>query len=57
VVDLERDPDNLGNEGVIKSNTCWNVSVSRKFSDMKLLKALLERYYYPYHKKTESRRL
>jgi len=54
VVDLNRAPDNIGNDGVIKSHTCWNVPVYRKFPDKKLIAVLLERYYFPYHKKLSA---
>jgi len=54
VVDLNRAPDDIGNDGVIKSHTCWNVPVYRKLPDKKLMKVLLDRYYFPYHGKLSA---
>jgi N-formylglutamate deformylase len=49
LIDLNRAPDDIGGDGVIKSHTCWNIPVYRKFPDKKLMKVLLDRYYFPYH--------
>ena len=54
IVDLNRAPNDIGNDGVIKSHTCWNVPVYRKFPDESLIRTLLERYYHPYHKKLST---
>lgn len=54
VIDLNRAPDDIGSDGVIKSHTCWNVPVYTKFPDKSLIATLLERYYYPYHEKLSS---
>jgi formiminoglutamase len=59
VVDLNRQPDDIAPQnpdGVIKSHTCWNVPVYKKGSlpDERLKKILLDKYYFPYHKKIEE---
>jgi len=51
VVDLNRSPDEIGGDGVIKSHTCWHIPVYRKFPDAELVHILLARYYFPYHAK------
>ena len=50
LVDLNRAPDDIGGYGVIKSHTCWNVSVYSKFPDDTLIRGVLGRYYFPFHK-------
>jgi formiminoglutamase len=54
VIDLNRAPDDIGGDGVIKSHTCWNVPVYSKFPDESLVATLLECYYLPYHVKLTS---
>lgn len=54
LIDLNRAPDDIGGDGVIKSHTCWNVPVYKKFPDQKLIAALLETHYFPYHKKLSA---
>jgi formiminoglutamase len=54
-VDLNRAPDDIAPanpDGVIKSHTCFNVEVYRPgcLPDEELKKALLDRYYHPYHR-------
>ena len=49
VVDLNRAPDDIGGDGVIKTHTCWNTPVYSKFPDSQLIQKLLARYYFPYH--------
>ena len=51
LIDVNRSPDEIGGNGVIKSHTCWNVPVYKNFPDNTLIKGVLERYYYPYHEK------
>jgi formiminoglutamase len=51
VVDLNRAPDHIGGDGVIKDHTSWQVPVYKKFPDEKLIQSLLSRYYFPYHEK------
>ena len=54
LVDLNRAPDDLGENGVIKTHTCRNVPVYRTFPDEKLIRKLLACYYIPYHEKLSS---
>jgi formiminoglutamase len=59
VVDLNRQPDDIAPknpDGVIKSHTCWNVPVYKQDSlpDETLTNILLDKYYFPYHKKMED---
>jgi formiminoglutamase len=59
VVDLNRAPDDSAPEnkdGVIKSHTCWDVEVYKPgcLPDDELKKVLLDRYYFPYHRRLES---
>ena len=54
VVDLNRAPDDLGGDGVIKSETCYQVPVYRKFPDDRQVSSLLDKYYFPYHEKLSS---
>ena len=51
VVDLNRAPDDVGGDGGIKDHTSWNVPVYKEFPDEKLTQSLLNRHYFPYHKK------
>jgi len=54
IIDLNRAPDDIGGDGVIKSHTCWNVPVYRKFPDKTLIKTLLKLYYFPYHEQLSA---
>ena len=54
-IDLNREPDNMAPEnpdGLIKSLTCYNIGVYKNgvLPDKELIKLLLDKYYYPYHK-------
>jgi N-formylglutamate deformylase len=54
LIDLNRAPDDIGGDGVIKSHTSWNVPVYSSFPDKALVQTLLNRYYLPYHKKLST---
>jgi formiminoglutamase len=59
VVDLNRAPDDIApknKDGVIKSHTCYDVEVYRPgcLPDEELKKLLLDRYYFPYHRKLQA---
>ena len=54
LVDLNRAPDDIGGNGVIKNHTCWNIPVYSIFPNGKLIRDLLERYYIPYHEKLSA---
>ena len=51
LLDLNRAPDDIGGDGVIKDHTCWKVPVFRLFPEQELIRTLLERYFSPYHEK------
>jgi N-formylglutamate amidohydrolase len=51
LIDLNRAPDQLGGDGVIKSHTSWNIPVFKQFPDDILIRKLLEKYFFPYHEK------
>lgn len=51
IVDLNRAEDDRRPDGVVKTHTCWNVPVYREFPPDTVVKALLDRYYHPYHAK------
>lgn len=51
MVDLNRSPEEIGGDGVIKSHTCWNVPVYSNFPDENLIRDMLDKYYFPYHEK------
>ena len=51
LLDLNRAPDDIGGNGVIKEHTCSNVPVYRIFPDKTLVRNLLHRYYFPFHEK------
>jgi len=54
LLDLNRAPDDIGGDGVIKDHTCWNVPIFRHFPGMELIRTLLERYYFPYHEQLSA---
>lgn len=54
LVDLNRAPDDIGGDGVIKSHTSWNVPVYSSFPDRPLIRTLLQRYHEPYHEKLSA---
>jgi N-formylglutamate deformylase len=51
LLDLNRAPDDIGGNGVVKDYTCWNVPVFRTFPDRECIRKLLARYFFPYHEK------
>lgn len=53
-VDLNRAPDDIGGDGVIKTQTCYDVPIYEKFPDDNLIALLLNKYYTPYHEKLRS---
>ena len=54
LIDLNRAPDDIGGNGVIKDRTCWNVPVFKTFPDEQLIRTLLACYYFPYHEKLSA---
>lgn len=51
IVDLNRAVDDFRKDGVIKTHTCFDVKVYKKFPTPRRIKQLLTDYYYPYHQK------
>ena len=51
IVDLNRAPDDLGADGVIKTYTCWGIPIYQKTLLKDQTKSLLDQYYWPYHTK------
>lgn len=59
VVDLNRAPDDIApanKDGVIKSHTCYDVEVYQPgaLPGEELKQVLLDRYYFPYHRKLQA---
>ncbi|GJL70856.1 MAG: N-formylglutamate deformylase [Nitrosomonas sp.] len=54
IVDLNRAEDDFRKDGVIKTHTCWNVSVYREFPSAEMIKVLLAKYHRPYHDRLKS---
>jgi len=57
VVDLNRSPEDLppqNPDGVIKSTTCFGKRVYKRLPTGRLLKLLLRRYYFPYHRRIKA---
>lgn len=48
-VDLNRAQDDRGQDGVVKTHTCWNEPVYGAPLGEELVERLLRRYYHPYH--------
>ena len=51
IVDLNRAEDDRSPDGVVKTHTCWNVSVYRPLPPDEVVETLLARYYRPYHQR------
>lgn len=49
-IDLNRAPDDIRTDGVIKTHTCLMTPVYRSYPGEKTIAALMDRYYYPYHR-------
>lgn len=49
VIDLNRAPDDIRTDGVIKTHTCLMEPVYRLYPDGNTISALMDQYYYPYH--------
>jgi formiminoglutamase len=49
IVDPNRAPDDFGRDGVVKTHTCWDEPVYREQPSPQTRRALLERYWRPYH--------
>ncbi|WP_457622747.1 N-formylglutamate amidohydrolase [Persephonella sp.] len=56
-VDPNRAPDDLppkNPDGVVKTKTCYGVKIYREPLDKEIIKKLLDRYYFPYHRKIQE---
>jgi formiminoglutamase len=51
IVDLNRAEDDRRSDGVIKTHTCWGIPVYREPLPEDVIRALLDRYYHPYHRR------
>ncbi len=49
IVDQNRAVDDRRADGVVKTHTCWNVSVYREPLPAAVIAQLLDEYYHPYH--------
>jgi N-formylglutamate amidohydrolase len=54
IVDLNRAEDDRRPDGVVKTQTCWNVPVYREFPPDQVVEQLLDRYYRPYHRRLST---
>ncbi len=51
IVDLNRAPSDRSRDGVVKTHTCWNVPIYNPFPPEEVIADLLDRYYFPYHRR------
>ena len=49
IVDMNRAEGDRGKDGIIKTHTCGDLPVYRKFPSDEIIKLLIERFYTPYH--------
>ena len=49
IIDMNRSEDDRRKDGIIKTHTCWNVAVYRRFPSEESIKRLIFKYYRPYH--------
>lgn len=49
IVDMNRAPDDLGPDGVVKTHTCWSEPVYREPPSPELVARLLDAWWRPYH--------
>lgn len=54
IIDLNRSEDDRRKDGVVKTHTCWDVPVYRRFPSEDVIQNLLDRYYHPYHQRLEQ---
>ncbi len=53
-VDINRAPDDVRKDGVVKSHTCWNVPVWTERPSDELFARVLQRYHAPYHARLDE---
>ncbi len=51
IIDLNRAPDDIRTDGVIKTHTCTMTPIYRSYPDNDTISMLMDRYYYPYHRR------
>ncbi|MFH1882789.1 MAG: N-formylglutamate amidohydrolase [Planctomycetota bacterium] len=51
IVDLNRDESDRTADGVVKTNTSWNVPIYHQPLSKAIVETLLEKYYRPYHRR------
>jgi len=51
VVDMNRAPDDVRRDGVVKTHTCWDVPVYREPLPADVARLLVTRYHRPYHER------
>ncbi|WP_096896008.1 N-formylglutamate amidohydrolase [Candidatus Scalindua japonica] len=49
-VDMNRKENDFSRDGVVKTHTCWSEPVYKSPLSSEIIKLLLERYYFPYHR-------
>jgi formiminoglutamase len=50
-VDVNRSVNDRGRDGVVKTHTCWDVSIYMSQLPENLVEVMINKYYWPYHKK------
>ncbi|WP_420638905.1 N-formylglutamate amidohydrolase [Candidatus Poriferisocius sp.] len=51
IVDLNRAPDDFRPDGIIKTHTCWQEPVYAAFPPPDVVRALIDAYWRPYHRR------
>lgn len=55
IVDQNRAPNDIRTDGVVKTETCWDVPIYRRPLTEAEIARLLEDYYYPYHRQLSEK--
>ena len=55
IVDMNRYENDRGRDGVVKTHTCYGIPIYREPPSEDTVKALLDRYYHPYHRMLSER--
>jgi formiminoglutamase len=51
IVDVNRSEEDRGLDGIVKTNTCYGITIYREPPSEDVVEVLLERYYRPYHRR------
>ena len=54
IVDLNRAPDDIRTDGVVKTHTIWEVPIYNQALPQDVVDQLLDKYYQPYHDRLRS---